>query len=186
MGKRAFAIAVTQRPDARNIGAQLIVHLDIAGFIGFHAGFVQSQVAGVRHASDCKQQVGSDYLPARIGTVQADSDAVAFLMRGHAFRVQAEQDAFSFEDLLYCLGNIFILARDEARAFLNDGDVGSKAAVHLAELQADVAAADNNQMFRQKIHPHHGRVGKIGHLIQAGHRRHERSSARVDENLIGL
>src|SRR5207248_878878 len=86
-------------------------------------GSMNSAAAG-RHRADCGQRVGSDYLPARIGTGQADSDAVALVVCCHAFRVQAEQDAFSFEDVLYCLGNIFILARDEARAFLNDGDVG--------------------------------------------------------------
>ena len=44
--------------------------------------------------------------------------------------------------------DFFVLARDEARALLDDRHLRAEAAVHLRELQPDVAAADDDQVLR--------------------------------------
>src|SRR5215470_2341980 len=157
MSKSAFAITVAKRPDAGNAGAQLIVHLDIARLIGFNARFVECQIPGVWHSPNRKQEMRSCYLLACFDAVQADSDLLSFFVRCYAFRIQANLDALFFQYFLYRLRNIFILTSDESRAHLYNGYFGSKAAIHLAELETDVAAADHNQMFWQKIHGHHAR-----------------------------
>src|SRR6266404_8680374 len=126
------------------------------------------------------------HLPARLGAVQADDDSLAFAACAYAFRVQADLDALALQNFLYGVGNIFILARDQARALFDDGDVGAEAPIHLAKLQANVATADDDQMFRQKVHVHHARVGEIRYLIQSRHRRYQRAPADVNKYSLGL
>ena len=41
-------------------------------------------------------------------------------------------------------------------------------------------------MLGQEIHIHHAFVGEIRHLIESGHRRHGRTPADIDEDLLGL
>ena len=49
------------------------------------------------------------------------------------------------------LGNVLVFARDEARTLFDDRDLGAEAAVHLGELEPDVAAADDDQMPGQDV-----------------------------------
>ena len=44
--------------------------------------------------------------------------------------------------------HVLVLARDQARPFLDDRDLAAEAAVHLRELEPDVAAADDDEMPR--------------------------------------
>jgi len=55
----------------------------------------------------------------------------------------------------------------------------------LPEFEPDIAAAYDDQMPRQKIDLHHRRMGQIGDLLNARHRRHQRSPADIDENALG-
>ncbi len=61
----------------------------------------------------------------------------------------------------------------------------AKAAIHLPELQPDVAAANDDQMFGQEIDVYHGRVGEVGDLVETGHGRDDSAAANVDEDLLG-
>src|ERR1051326_6687529 len=71
---------------------------------------------------------------------------------------------------------------NEARSFFYDGDLAAEAPVHLAEFEADVAAADDEQVRRQEIHVHHAAVGEVGDLVEAGHIGDDGSSADIDED----
>src|SRR3546814_2786431 len=71
---RAAAVAVAQRPDARRAGTQFVVDGDVAAFIDFHAGLVEPEVGGVRHAADREQHMAArDHL-----VVERCDDRVAF------------------------------------------------------------------------------------------------------------
>ena len=72
--------------------------------------------------------------------------------------------------------------RNEVRTSLHDGHRAAEAAIHLCELEADVAAADDEQMLGQEIDVHHGGVGVVGDLIEAGHVGNGGAAADVDEN----
>ena len=124
--ERAFAVAVAERPDAGNIRAQVIVDFDIAGAVGFHTGLVQAQIHGIRHSSDSEQQVRPDRLPAPLRTIETDDDPLVLPARGDTFGVQADRDAFCFQDFLHRRGNIFVFARNQARRFFDDRDLAPK------------------------------------------------------------
>ena len=117
--------------------------------------------------------------------VEADRDALAVLLHAEALGVEPHFQAFRFQDLLHRLRDVFVLAADEPRAHLDDRNAAAEAPVHLAELEADVAAADEQEMLRHEVDVHHRDVGEVGHLIEAGHLGHQRPAADVDEDLPG-
>src|SRR5690242_10846633 len=74
---------------------------------------------------------------------------------------------------------------NEARSFFYDGDLAAEAPVHLAEFEADVAAADDEQVRRQEIHVHHAAVGEVRDLVEAGHVGDDGPSADIDVDARG-
>jgi len=52
VGKGAASVAVTQGPDARHVGLQLIVNNDVAVLVGRNSGPVETEIAGVGNAAD--------------------------------------------------------------------------------------------------------------------------------------
>ena len=74
---------------------------------------------------------------------------------------------------------------DEARRHFHDRDLAAEPPVHLGEFQPDIAAADDHQMPRQKVDPHHRAVRQIGHLIEPGQVRHHSPAPDVDEDAFG-
>ena len=55
-----------------------------------------------------------------------------------------------------------------------------------ASIEADIAAADDNEMVRQKIDAHHRRIRQVGHFVYAGHRRRQRPAADIDKDLSSV
>ena len=94
----------------------------------------------------------------------------------------ADPYAFGFEDLPDPLRHVFILTRDQARRFLDDGHVGAEAPVDLRELQTDVAAAHHDEMPGHLIERQHRGVREEGHVMNAGHIGNQRPSADIDED----
>ena len=86
----ALAVAIAQRPDAGNVGAQLIVHLDVSVRIGFDAGLFQTRDrrywdAFRSQAEDAKPRISSS-LALRSPTLTTISSP-CFASRVHsAFR----------------------------------------------------------------------------------------------------
>jgi len=39
----------------------------------------------------------------------------------------------------------------------------------VTSIEADIAAADNDQMVREKIDVHHRRIRQVGHFLYTGH-----------------
>ena len=71
------------------------------------------------------------------------------------------------------------LRADQARTLLDDGDLRAEAAIHLAELEADVAAADDDQMLGQKVDaPSWSNWSRYVNLIESRHRRDARLGRR--------
>ncbi len=185
VGEGAFAVAVTHGPDAGDAGAELVVDVDVAAFVGGDAGFVEAEVAGVGLAAYGEQDMGSVVLWISGVAVDVDEDAVRRGFEGDALGVEADVDAFGFEDLFDGRGYVFVFMRDEARAFFDDGDFAAEAAEDLGEFEADVAAADDDQMRGEFFEVEDGGVDEIGDLVDAGHVGHDGAAADVDEDAIG-
>jgi hypothetical protein len=69
---------------------------------------------------------------------------------------------------------------------VHDGHGAAEAAKHLAELEANVATAENQEMLRQFAQLHQGLVGQIADRIEAGKIRRIRACAGIDEDALAL
>ena len=64
------------------------------------------------------------------------------------------------------LGDVLVLAPDQPRRHLDDRHLGAEAPIHLREFEADVAAADDDEMPRHAVEREHRRVGEIRHVAR--------------------
>ena len=95
-------------------------------------------------------------------------------------------DALVLEDLLDGGRNVLVLTGCQPRPLLDDGDLGTEAPVHLGELERDVAAADDDEMFRQRVQVEDSDVGHVVDVGEPRHVRHHGPAADVEEDLVGL
>src|SRR6516162_7148632 len=61
MREGTFAVAITERPDARYGGAQLIVDLNVTALVDSDARLVETEIVGVRAAPYRQQQVRTSH-----------------------------------------------------------------------------------------------------------------------------
>ena len=117
-----------------------------------------------------------------VRAVHRHGDSVGVRRQGDARRRRPHRDPFGHEDSAHRLRDVLVFAPDQPRRLLDDRDLGTKSAVHLRELEADVAATDDDQMARQPIERDHARVGEERHVLDARHVRHECPPADVEED----
>src|SRR5262249_9171102 len=101
------------------------------------------------------------------------------------FTVEVQVDPFLAEEIGDRLRDVLVLPRDQARPELDQGHLAAEAAIHLGEFESDVAAAQDDEMWRKKIDVHHRAVGEIRDLIEAGNRGDYRACADIDKDAIG-
>src|SRR6201988_2480261 len=106
------------------------------------------------------------------GAIDLGDDLVAAFGEADAFGIQPDIDALALDDVLDRRRHVLVLMANEPRRHFDDRYPAAKAAVHLAEFEADIAAADNDEMARQKIDVHDRRIRQVGHFVYAGHWRH--------------
>src|SRR5438094_6060347 len=100
MGERAAPVDVAERPDARNVGAQLLVDTNMAARIGRNAGLIPPEVARIRHPTDGKQDMRARDLPRLLFAAYVNDDVAAAARERYALRIQAEGDTLGLEDRL--------------------------------------------------------------------------------------
>src|SRR5262249_20106165 len=149
------SVAITQRVNAGHIGAKLIINLDISALIHLNSGVFQTEVAGVRHATDCQKYMRADDSLVAAAAVNVHGHFVAAFFKADAFSVQTDLDPFALENGFDVFANIFVFTPTQSRPHLHDGDFTAEAAIHLSKLQPHIAAANDDQMLGQKVHVHH-------------------------------
>ena len=83
--------------------------------------------------------------------------------------------------------DVVVLARQQLRRALDHRDLRAEAPVHLRELQADVAAADDHQVLGHAVHgPSSCELVRNGTSFTPGMSGHRRPAADVEEHLVGL
>ncbi len=117
-----------------------------------------------------------------VGAIDLGDDLVAAFRKADAFGIQPDIDALALDDVFDRRRHVVILVANQPRRHFDDRYLAAKAAVHLAEFEADIAAADNDEMVRQKIDVHHRRIRQVGHFVSAGHWRHQRPAADIDKD----
>ena len=111
--------------------------------------------------------------------------AVAVLRARHraVAHAELEHDALALQQRLHLARHVFVFSRDQAVGVFEYRHLGAEAADHLRELQADVAAADHDQVLRQLVEIHHRHVRQVRQFVQSRPVRHHRPTAGVDEYL---
>ncbi len=130
--------------------------------------------------------MGADNL--RCTVVARDPKGDAFIVRGEgdAFGAQSDLDALVLQDPFDRRGHVLVVAANEAIAHLDHRDPAAETAVHLRELETDVAAADDDQVLGKKVELHHARACQIIDTVNARKVGHVGAGARVDKDPVGL
>ncbi|KAK0330873.1 hypothetical protein LTR94_031117, partial [Friedmanniomyces endolithicus] len=81
------------------------------------------------------------------------------------------------------LGHVRVFASDQARTFFDDRHLGAEAAIHLGELQTDVAAADHDEMPGDRVQLKDAGVIEQDDVIRPRNVGPGRSPADIDEYL---
>ena len=169
VGEGAAAVAVADSENAGSGGAELIVDGDVAALVGCDAGRGQVQVVGVGHAAHGQQHVRAGDVGRAFVAFEADSDLIAAALEMNAVGADANLDAFGFEDVANHLGGVFVFVGSEAGGFVDDGDLRAEAAKHLRELEANGAAADDDEVLGELVEIEDGGAGEERNRIDAGH-----------------
>ena len=103
----------------------------------------------------------------------------------HWLRLEHRIDPILAQDLADSIRHVRILAGHEARSALDDGDLAAEATEHLAELEADVAAAQHQEVIGDLVQLHDGRGVQRRHRRQTVDWRHAGAPAGVDHDGIG-
>ncbi len=117
-----------------------------------------------------------------LAAVDANSHTVGVSGKADALGSCADPQPFGLQNLPDALRHILIFTGDESRRPFDDGDVRAEAPEHLRELQADITAADHDEVPRHPIQRQDGGVGEIRHVVDARHVGHEGTAADVDED----
>ena len=100
VGEGAAAVAVAERPDARDIGGQAVVDDDVAARVGCDAGLVEAEIVRIRSTPDGQQDMRADHLggsPDVQSTPTATPSACG--SKRDAFGVGPHRDTLALEDL---------------------------------------------------------------------------------------
>ena len=130
--------------------ARAIVDRDETSGVRRYPGRLQAEVGRVGHAADREQHVAPDDVGRPLRAVDADPDALRMRREADAFRPCPDRDALRFQDVAHRLRHVLVLAADQPRTLLDDRHLRAEATIDLTELQADVAAADDHQVLRQR------------------------------------
>ena len=147
----AFAVAIAQRPNARDTAAELIVHFDVAVLVNRNARLIQTQVVRVGPPSHGQQDMCPADLRSALSTIRGRDNLLAVPREANAFRIHSNVNTLAFQNFLDCRRYVFVFAVRQPRPHLNDGDFAPETAEHLRELKTHVASAHNNQVPGKKV-----------------------------------
>ena len=146
VGEGALAVAVAERPDARRSGLQLVIDDDVAALIAADSCFIETEIVGIRPTADGQQQMRASDFRGANGAIDLGDDLVAALNEADAFGIQPDLDALALDDVFDRRRHVLVLMANQPRRHFDDRYLAAKAAVHLAEFEVDIAAADNDEM----------------------------------------
>ena len=183
VGEGAAAVAVAHGPDAGDVGAELVVDGDVAAVVGATPAFSRprSSVLGRRPTA---RRMWEPMLSGRSSS-QSTPAAMSLPSRRkwmHSALGRIWMPSFSRKDRM--AAETSSSSRETRRGrFFDDGDFAAEAAEHLREFEADVAAADDDEMAREGVEFEDADVGEIGDFIDAGQVGDVGAAAYVEEDL---
>src|SRR5438876_12381983 len=134
MSEGSASVAITQRITTGHIGAKLIVNLDVTALIYLNPGMFQTEVARVRHTTDCEKHMRADDSLIAAAAINPHGHFLAAFFKGDAFRAQTDLDTFAFENCFDVLGNVFVFTMNQSWPPLHHGHLTAETAIHLCKL----------------------------------------------------
>ena len=178
------ALHIAQCPDARNIGLEAAVHLDIPTRVAFHPGFLQTQVFRIRDAAGSDKEMGTYKGRSALRALNRQDDLSVRFLNARRPGVQREMNALRFEDLSQFAGNFRVLAWQNLVAVMDDCHAAAEAPEHLPELEADVPSANHQQVIGDVVQLHDGGVCKIAGRFKSLDAGNGGTRARIDEDSL--
>ncbi len=175
---------IARRVDAGFRGAHVVIDHDGAASVLRHTGLRQAEGCGIGDASRRDQQPLRLQLDRLAAFADADGDAGLIFTAGIVGDAAMKRDAFGAEGRSQRVRHFRFHLRQQARP-ADHRHLNAHARHHLGKLHADIPAADDNQAPGQRLQFQQCRAGQVGHGLDAGNRRHGRSSARSDDDIVG-
>src|SRR5262245_24769716 len=98
MSEGSSSVAIPQSIDAGHVGAELIIHLDITALIHFDPCVFQTEVIGIRHATDREKHMRADNNFIAATAINMHGYFVAPFFQPDALGIEPGSDAFGFEN----------------------------------------------------------------------------------------
>ncbi len=140
--------AVAYRPDVLCRGLEPLVYLDVSPLVRLDPGFLQTDAVGVRGAPPGDQEVRPLELAAFRTQANGLSGSPLDAKDGGTGQ---DLDPLVPEESLDRLGHVRVFAMDQRAVPFDDGHAAAEAAEGLRQLEAHVAAAQDDQVFRQVV-----------------------------------
>src|SRR5438094_7454995 len=134
MSEGSASVAIAQRINAGHIAAKLIINPDVTALIKFNPGVFHTEVAGMRHTTDCEKRMRANDRLIAAAAINLHSHFVAAFFKADALSVQTDLDTFAFENRFDVFGNVFVFRVDQSRPPLHNGHLTAEAAIHLSKL----------------------------------------------------
>ena len=186
VGECRTALDIAERPNSRDVGFHSRIGFNIAAIVRGDSGFGQIQIGGVGLAAGSNQKMRAGDRLAALWRVECKRYFAATILDLLGLRGQLKFNAFGFEDFLQLSHDVFVFAGQNTFAAVDDGYLAAEAAKHLSEFEADVAAAQDQQMLGNFLQIHDRDVGEERHGIEAGDGRNLWVGAGVDEDFFAF
>ena len=164
-----IADQVADREDVRHVRAHLPVHRNETALADVDASLCRVELAAVRRAAYCDQHAvehgrRNGFAFLAIDSFERRRQSFLRCLDLRDFRLQMDRDALLLHAVGKRLHQVRIGTRHQLVHQLDDGHFAAECAVHRRHFQADDAAADDQQLFRdvdqiQRVSGiHHARV----------------------------
>jgi hypothetical protein len=187
MCKLRAACALAQGPDAGRRRFESLVDLNVSAAVQDHTCFFQPDVLRVGDSADGDKDIGSFQKRRSRRGIKSHPHGTS----GRAFdprdlRVRTNIDAIEAENLQKSLSDIFIPSGKQLCSSLQNADTASETYERLCELQANIPAAQDNQMFRKAVEFERLYVRERFRRAKAGDVRNGRVSTEIQEHPVAL
>ena len=116
-------------------------------FVAHDAGVLEAKIIGVRAFPSRNQNVGSTNRVTASRAIGPNFHFVTNARYSDAIGIESDVNLLVFKDVTDTLGNVRVFTAQQSRRALDNGYLTAELSVHLPELKADVAAADDDQML---------------------------------------
>src|SRR5262249_25581173 len=99
--------------------------------------------------------------------------------------IETQIDALTRQNVLDCGGDLGVLALHNTWSHFDDRHLRPESPKHLPKLEADIAAADDDEVLRGRVEIHHRAICEERSRVESRQWRRRRPPADVDEDPVG-